>query len=154
MFALLRGCGRKQPICVALMAEWLRCWMWNPTGTPCVGPNSCCEQDLNLGSPFLYIKNTYKIYILTRLVWEYNDSVKFPILSMRYYNVSRYRNLITSSVWVWIPWPVRGGQMGSPHIETGGGRKKETFDLKSPHVSFVLRLHTLGTRVHVHVCWC
>lgn len=85
--------------------EWLRCWLWNPTGTPCIG-----------------------FVIQCRPVQKLNNQLSLGLNTL----TCQGRPNGVSSHWDW-------------------GRK-ETFDLKSPHVSFLLRLHTLDTRVHV--CWC
>lgn len=95
------------------------------------------------------------------------------ILSLWYFSVSCWtdRNLITGSLtahckhwvevyylWFWIPWPVSGGQMESPHTETGGG--KEGGDIWSDVSTCVFLCSGLrppGTRVDGMTCciyWC
>lgn len=56
MFALWRCCGRRQPICEAVMAEWWGCW--GGWGGPCVGSNSAHSITLTYYTSELYIKLT------------------------------------------------------------------------------------------------
>lgn len=132
MFALWRCCGRKQPVCEAAMSgEGVECEILR--GESLCRIKFCSQHHFDL----LYIRTIFKVNNFHFSRCDTVTSASRLTETWRSVETRFFLGLNTLTC--------QGKSDGGSSRGDGGRRRKKTSDLRSPHESLLLRLHTVWT---------